>query len=108
MKRNLLNIEKSVVYVKSRLEAERAYAESLYNIEDKVEGNIIGNTQLSPKGLRRQRSQRDNSRNRKDVRRGKATGITFEPEKNATALEHMYWHDMNTANLIVDMCNDGK
>ncbi len=112
MKRNLLNIEKSALYVKSRLEAERSYAESLYNLQDKVEGNPIDNTQSSiPKGQKRRGStsqRRSQYHDRKgDDNRDKATGIMSKPEKNATALEHMYWHDANTANLVMDMCNDG-
>ncbi len=106
MNRNLLNIEKSSIYIKSRLKAERVYAESLYNLEDMIEGNTEGNKQNLPKGLRRH--QDSSSRLIKKGTRSKATGIAYELDKNATALEHMYWHDANAANLIVNMCDDGK
>ncbi len=109
VKRNIFNIEKCVIYLQSRLEAERSYAESLYNIQEKVEGKTIDNVQPSAKAIKqRQGTQRGDHWDRKDQCRGKATGITVGPGKNATALEHMFWHDTNTANLILDMCNDGK
>ncbi len=90
-----------------------SYAESLYNIQEMVEGTTIDNVQPSAaKRTNKQKQQgtqrRGRSLDRKDQYRGTVTGITAGPGKNATALEHMYWHDTNTANKILDMCSDGK